>query len=310
MQISKSFPHELISPDRMLLNQDRQLRQQMLDIWAELLDMRYDSELLKKLVMRYASAEKRIRKLHSQLSEDVAAAAAIQQTLLPSILPESDRMQAAWKFQPCDAVGGDIIGLTALDENRWGCYVLDVAGHGPRAAMITISVAQFLKPSSAIDMFSPPKVMDALEEEFPFTRFGSFFTILYGVLDLRKQMFSFCNAGHPYPMLARPGADPEMIAGHDAMLGLGIKEPRNEMRADISDGGRLLLYTDGLTECVAPDGSFYGEERLMRSLAANLDQSAAVAADAVFDAARAFAAGTSYKDDFTMLLLQSSDQRA
>jgi glyoxylase-like metal-dependent hydrolase (beta-lactamase superfamily II) len=72
----------------------------------------------------------------------------------------------------------------------------------------------------------------------------------------------------------------------------------------------LLLYTDGLTECVAPDGSFYGEERLMRSLAANLDQPAAAAADAIFDAARAFAAGTSYKDDFTMLLLQSSDQRA
>ena len=50
MQTRNTFPYELISPDRMLLNQDRQLRQQMLDIWAELLDMRYDSELLKKLV--------------------------------------------------------------------------------------------------------------------------------------------------------------------------------------------------------------------------------------------------------------------
>ncbi len=310
MQRLKDFPYELISPDRMLLNQDGQLRQQMLDIWAELLDMRYDSELLKKLVMRYAAAERRIRNLHKQLSDDVAAAAVIQQTLLPGVLPNSDRITAAWKFQPCDAVGGDIVALRVLDDDHWACYVLDVAGHGPRAAMITVSVAQFLKPASGIDMLSPTKVMDALEEEFPFTRFGSFFTILYGVLDLKKRTFSFCNAGHPYPMLARPGSDPEMIVGHDAMLGLGIKDPRNEMRADISGGCRLLLYTDGLTECVAPDGSFYGEERLMRSLAANLDQPAAAAADAIFDAARAFAAGTSYKDDFTMLLLQSSDQRA
>jgi len=308
MQTKNTFPYELISPDRILLNQDRQLRQQMLDIWAEMLDMRYDSELLKKLVMRYAAAEKRIRSLHKQLRDDVAAAAAIQQTLLPGALPNSDRIAAAWKFQPCDAVGGDIVALRVLDDDHWACYVLDVAGHGPRAAMITVSVAQFLKPASGIDMLNPATVMDALEEEFPFTRFGSFFTILYGVLDLKKRKFSFCNAGHPYPMLARPGADTEMIVGHDPMLGLGLKEQRKLMVADLSGGGRLLLYTDGLTECVAPDGSFYGEERLMRSLAANLDQPAATAADAIFAAARAFAAGTSFKDDFTMLLLQSSDR--
>ncbi|PKL44590.1 MAG: hypothetical protein CVV41_04295 [Candidatus Riflebacteria bacterium HGW-Riflebacteria-1] len=303
----KPFPSELIRPDRYLLNQDSMIRQQMLEMWAELSDLRHEKELLKRLVLRYADAEKRIRNLHEQLRDELLAAASIQQTLLPGSLPESTFMEAAWKFQPCDEVGGDIVGLQALDDERWGCYVLDVAGHGPRAAMITVSVAQYLKPSSGIDLFSPAKVLDALEMEFPFTRFGSFFTIIYGVVDLKQQSFTFCNAGHPFPLLTQHGSAPEFVDRHDPMLGLGFNDKRDEVVVDLSSGS-MLLYTDGLTECVAPDGSFYGEDKLLQEFAKISSHSAEKSADEIFATARSFASGTRFKDDFTLLVLKSLAQ--
>ena len=300
----KPFPSELIRPDHFLLNQDSLVRQQMLEMWADLSDLKHESELLKRLVLRYADAEKRIRNLHEQLRDELVAAAAIQQTLLPGNLPESTVMEAAWKFQPCDEVGGDIVGLQVLDGTRWGCYVLDVAGHGPRAAMITVSVAQYLKPSSGVDLFSPKKVLDALEKEFPFSRFGSFFTIIYGVVDLKQQSFTFCNAGHPFPLLTQRGSAPEFVDCHDPMLGLGFEEERNEVVVDLSSGSSMLLYTDGLTECVASDGSFYGEDRLLRDFSNICSHSAEDAATEIFGAARSFASGVSFKDDFTLLVLK------
>ncbi|MBU1107959.1 MAG: serine/threonine-protein phosphatase [Candidatus Riflebacteria bacterium] len=301
----KQFPSDLLRSDREHLNQDKTIRQAMLEMWAELSDARYDSSLLKSLVLRYAEAEKRIRNLHEQLQEDLASASVIQKTLLPAAMPESDIMEAAWKFQPCDAVGGDIIALEALDKDHWGCYVLDVAGHGPRAAMVTVSVAQFLKPSSGIDLYNPVRVMDALEKEFPFTRFGSFFTIIYGVVDLKKQSFSFCNAGHPFPALATPGGAAEFVEVNDHMLGLGFNEPRNLVTLDLSSGRSLLLYSDGLTECVAPDGSFYGEDRLLRTFSANCRLPVNEGAEAMFNDAVTFASGIKFKDDFTLLTLKT-----
>lgn len=301
---AQPFPHELVRPDRILLNQDSLVRLQMLEMWSKLQEASFDSALLKKLILRYADSEKQIRSLYQQLSEDLKAAAEIQRTLLPVGMLETETYEAVWKFQPCEAVGGDLVGLRKLDDNRLACFVLDVAGHGPRAAMITVSVAQFLKQAAGIDLFSPNAVMDALEKEFPFTRFGSFFTIIYGVFDLQQKIFTFCNAGHPCPLLAKPEKEAEMIAAHDPMLGLGFDSPRNEITLDLAGGGSLLLYSDGLTECVAPDGSFFGEERLLASFAACRQFSATEIADTLFTDSRNFTAGVSFKDDFTLLVLR------
>jgi sigma-B regulation protein RsbU (phosphoserine phosphatase) len=89
-------------------------------------------------------------------------------------------------------MGGDIFNMFQLDDDHWGIYMLDVSGHGVQAAMVTVSVSQFLQPNSGhllsrksgksgttSELRAPADVLVALDTEFPFERFNNFFTITY-----------------------------------------------------------------------------------------------------------------------------------
>jgi sigma-B regulation protein RsbU (phosphoserine phosphatase) len=67
-------------------------------------------------------------------------------------------------------------------------------------------------------------------------------------------------------------------------------------------GDTLLLYTDGVTEAIAADESFYGEPRLealLNALPANAPASAWV--DAVMTSVNDFTRGHAQADDITLL---------
>ncbi len=292
--------------DQMQESYNSDLKVKMLDMWAKLTDSQCSASLLRMLVMRYAESEKKVRDLNNVLKQDLEAAAALQRTMLPDKLPNSGLIDAAWKFQPCDSVGGDIVFLEAISENLWLWYVIDVAGHGLRAAMITVAIAQFLRHSSQNQSVSPLSVMMALEKEFPFTRFASFFTIIYGTVDLATLQISFCNFGHPPPILARKSGETVFLDQNPGpMLGLGLPFPDEVTTVNLGPGDSFFIYTDGLTECVDKNGTLYGETRLLQTVQRLSDQPAEKAAQQIFSSAKDFSQGTSFKDDFTLLMLKS-----
>jgi sigma-B regulation protein RsbU (phosphoserine phosphatase) len=69
-------------------------------------------------------------------------------------------------------------------------------------------------------------------------------------------------------------------------------------------GDTFVLFSDGVSEAMNPGEEFYGEERLLATLAAG---SAATAADTVARVmadVRAFAAGAKQSDDITVLAVR------
>lgn len=306
------FPVESVAALAQSNDRDRELAKYLIDIWANVNDTRINNDLLKTLVLRYAEVEKRMRTLneelkHSQMAfhEDLGAAASIQKTLLPTILPESDRIEVAFEFLPCEQVGGDIVNLLRYDEDNWLVYVLDVAGHGPRAAMVSVAVAQFLQVSSRLKFLKPSSVMAALDKEFPFTRFNSFFTIIYGVFNLRKMTFNYCNSGHPNPVLMQPGLQPIFLEGNGPILGLGLPTAWPEVMVDLTQEKSVLLYTDGLIECANVTGRFFGEERLIEMLNRLQSLSAPCIASLIMNEMREFMGLIKFQDDFTLLVMKS-----
>lgn len=68
-------------------------------------------------------------------------------------------------------------------------------------------------------------------------------------------------------------------------------------------GSRLILYTDGITEAEAPDGTQFGEERLLEVLAgpsADLDE----LSKRLVLAVDAFAQSAPQSDDITFLIAE------
>ena len=115
-------------------------------------------------------------------------------------------------------------------------------------------------------------------------------------------------AGHEPPLVwrAASGEVEELEAGGLALGMLPELEGRlREDRVEFERGDVLLCYTDGVTECRAPDGSLFGRARLAAALAAAAPRGAAEVRAAVERELDAYRAGGERSDDVTMLVLEA-----
>ena len=136
-----------------------------------------------------------------------------------------------------------------------------------------------------------------------------FVTLFYAVLDTRTGELVYANAGHE-PPLVREAATGEVRPlppcdglAFGAMGGVVYEECRDTL----APGDLLLLYTDGLTEARADDGSFLGLEGLT-DLLPRANVTAAECVRAVYAGVAAFA-GDVRRDDVAMLVLHRLPQK-
>ncbi|MGD2188212.1 MAG: PP2C family protein-serine/threonine phosphatase, partial [Desulfobacterales bacterium] len=269
------------------------LLKQALEYWASLKDNGINNQLLQDLVFKYSVAEKKLKQLNQELldkqkrlDDDLASAAEIQKSLLPQKIDSAENLEVAWQFEPCEHMGGDIFNMFQLDDEQWGIYVLDVSGHGVQAAMVTVSVSQFLQLNSG-HLFSrksgksaannklrtPAEVLAALDIEFPFERFYNFFTITYMIINTQTGKLTYSNAGHPHSILLRKDGKMELLQKGGPAIGVGELHLLNgqenryhEGHLQIHAGDKLFVYTDGITEYQNPAGDFYGTDRFYETL--------------------------------------------
>ena len=304
------------------------LLKQALEYWASLKDNDINNQLLQDLVFKYSAAEKKMKRLNQELldkqkrlDDDLASAAQIQKSLLPRKIDPAQNLEVAWAFEPCEHMGGDIFDMFQLDDAHWGIYMLDVSGHGVQAAMVTVSVSQFLQSNSghlfdaksedhgtSDQLRSPAEVLAALDIEFPFERFNNFFTITYMIINTKTGEFTYSNAGHPHSILLRKDEKMELLKKGGPAIGIGDlhlldgKEIRyREGKLRIHPGDKLLVYTDGITEYQNADGEFYGTDRFYETVISLQDQPVGDIVAQSIRSLMAFGSPAEPQDDITLL---------
>jgi len=238
--------------------------------------------------------------------------------VLPNHTPTSERVRFAWRFQPSDELGGDILNVFRLDKTHVGMYLLDVTGHGTAAALLAVSVSRFLEPNaressilwtlsqSAARKYTitpPAEVAERLNQRFPWddaTR--QFFTLIYGVLNLKTMVFSFVSAGHPSPILCLDGQEVLLPKSQGLPIGVSM-EDYQQFNVTLTPGARLLLYSDGVTEAKSPGGDAYGRERLAARFNAP-GQNVDAALEQVFDELKQGRRNTPQRDDISLLAVE------
>ena len=304
------------------------LLKQVLEYWASLKDNDINNQLLQNLVFKYAAAEKKMKQLNQELldkqkrlDDDLASAAQIQKSLLPQKIDSAENLEVAWEFEPCEHMGGDIFNMFRLDDAHWGIYMLDVSGHGVQAAMVTVSVSQFLQPNSG-HLFStksknsgtndrlrtPAEVLAALDVEFPFERFNNFFTITYLIINTKTGELTYSNAGHPHSIMLRKNGRMELLQKGGPAIGigdfhlLGGREIRyQEGKLRIHPGDKLFVYTDGITEYQNAAGEFYGTDRFYETLNALQGRAVTDIVDESVKSLMDFGSSAKPQDDITLL---------
>jgi anti-sigma regulatory factor (Ser/Thr protein kinase) len=73
--------------------------------------------------------------------------------------------------------------------------------------------------------------------------------VIYATLNLDTWVVDFARAGHPYPLLIRPNAEPTFLTeAGGPPLGTGVVVDYDQQRVTLEPAETLLLYTDGLIE--------------------------------------------------------------
>jgi sigma-B regulation protein RsbU (phosphoserine phosphatase) len=267
---------------------------------------------ISRLTTSLQQANQELLANQKQLLESLHAAADLQKNLLPKSIPDCKKLHFASFFKPCQEVGGDIYNIQRLDSEHLALYVIDVSGHGFSAAMMTALASQALSKSGTIvtsvsadgerTVSSPRSVIQALDEEFPLSRFNLYMTIIYLLVNTTEESFRYCCAGHPpaVHVLADGSLNTLNAGGPPAGMG-GVWE---EGEGLLNNGDRIYFYTDGISEYHNENGEYYSDERLLQSMrdVRNLPLQAAV--QNIIGEVKKFGNQTPSDDDMTFLALE------
>jgi sigma-B regulation protein RsbU (phosphoserine phosphatase) len=211
----------------------------------------FTNKLAEQLAMTKVLAE--------NLTEQLRLAGLVQQDFLPGKLPNTDEVQWETIFMPAEWVSGDIYDIARIDEQHIGFYVADIVGHGMPAALLTIFLKQALVMRETIDnnyhIFSPVEVMKNLNLRMAAQKLSGyqFATCCYCLLNTKTLQLTYSRAGHPYPILIRPGKEPEQLQTRGSLLGIFEQAEYVQGTVQLQPGDKLLLYSDGAESFI---GSF------------------------------------------------------
>lgn len=185
------------------------------------------------------------------LEAELAEAAAYVQSLLPS--PMSGAITIDPYFLPCRGLGGDCFDYYWLDENRLVFYVLDVSGHGLKAALLSVSIKNWLRSQIESQSQEPHQVLENLNFAFGMAEHNDqYFTIWYGVYHVDQKMLSYASAGHPPGILfsdaVRAAGDARRLKSVGTPIGMFEKIQYVSNSCKIQTPSTLYLFSDGLYE--------------------------------------------------------------
>ena len=188
----------------------------------------------------------------------------VQHALLPSELPKVEGYEFYASYDSAQAVGGDYYDAGMLPGNKIFLSFGDVAGKGVPGALIMSrmssccqSTMQFVhEVAPAVEAINHHMCANAVE--------GRFVTYVLTIIDLTTHAMTIVNAGHMSPIIRR--ADGSLFEFPDETVGvpIGVVDgyPFDVLDFQLEPGDLAVLFTDGVSEAMAPNDDLYTLERL------------------------------------------------
>ena len=176
-----------------------------------------------------------------------------------------------------------------------------------------MAICRSVLRSQATQNPSPADVLQKVNRQlYPDIKEDMFISMAYLVLDhARNGSITLSRAGHDAPLLYKrasqsvtPLKPPGMVLGIDS--GSVFDRLTGEVAVPLERDDCLVLYTDGVTEAIDPEGNEFGLERLMESVRASATTGAAAVVNRLIDDLRNFVGAQPQNDDITVIAIRKT----
>ena len=193
--------------------------------------------------------------------KELVLGTAVQESLLPSENFRQGALEIYARSQFMTKMGGDYFDYFAVDAQRVVVFFGDVSGHGIPAAVIMAMVkASILHGSEAYD--SPSRLLQKASRVFDFLKSKNYSrTMTACCLEINSATgeFIFSNAGQCFPLIiSEDGQKIDKLKLVGMPLGTVSKRSPTEVRATLSCGQAIMIYSDGMIEGRNEEGNFLG----------------------------------------------------
>lgn len=203
-----------------------------------------------------------------ELDRELQVVGEIQRSLLPREFPDLPGFDMAADYHTSARAGGDYYDFFPLPRAECGIFIADVAGHGTPAAVL-MAITHAIAHTRPGEPRPPSEILDYINRHLTrmYTASGAFITALYATLDPATRRLVYSRAGHNPPRLLRGGRVLSLDAAGALPLGIVEDEAFSDAALTLESDDLLLLYTDGITEALAPAApgeqrELFGVERL------------------------------------------------
>ena len=249
-------------------------------------------------------------KAKEAVESELRIARQIQESLLPRVFPafpDRPEFDLYAKNEPAKDVAGDFYDFFFLEEDQLAVLIADVSGKGVPAALF-MAVNRTLMKTVCQKGVGPAASIRAANEILSRDNDACMFTTMFlAVFNVKTGDLVYANAGHNPPFIVSRDRTMRVLPSMgDAFLGVDAEAAYHEGRARLDPGDLLVLYTDGVTEAVTPEGAFFGEERFVRRVMDHRDEDLASIWGTLSAELDDFQKGNRF-DDITVVLLKRSE---
>ncbi len=250
------------------------------------------AELMKMIAGQIAIALENAR-LYAKLSNYSKALNAelekgkkIQREFLPADIPRIPGWDINTCFHPARQVSGDFYDVFMLPGNYVGLVIADVCDKGVGSALYMalfrslirvfsgqISLGGWSVTKSKQDNKSTLEAdvvrmlqavaltNDYISEEH--SQEAMFATLFFGVLNPASGDLFFINGGHEPPCIIGPSGIKQTLKAKGPVVGVITGAEFEIQQAQLEYGDSLIGYTDGVTEALSPQKTFFTKDRFL-----------------------------------------------
>jgi len=269
-----------------------------------------------------ARAKESLEEANRKMKEDLEAAARIQKSLLPSFTPNIPGYSFSWILEPCDELAGDTLDIHPLDQEYVALYALDVSGHGVPSALLSSTLSHWLSPKSDQNTIletitgsterravAPANIASKLNNLFPMDPdHPQYFTLGYGLVDVRKHLFTYVSAGHCPAVLRSAEGSIRLLESSGPPVGILPGSSFTDDTFRLEKGDKIFIYTDGLVEATNRAESEFGIDRLCETIEAAGKLTLKKSLDEIMRVLHEWTRGITPEDDISILAFERNPE--